>query len=102
MKKSRKDGGQSMPTEGEATPAPKMPDSVNNCPIVAIGASAGGLEPILQLLEALPANTGAAYVILQHLPAGHESLVPELIRARTPMTVTAAKASTNPSILPVR
>ena len=91
MKKSRKDGGENQPPAGKATPAPKMPESVKICPIVAIGASAGGLEPILQLLGALPANTGAAYVILQHLPATHESLMPELIQARTAMKVTEAK-----------
>ena len=50
-----------------------------SCPIVAIGASAGGLEAIIQLLENLPPDTGAAYVVLQHLSAVHESILPEFI-----------------------
>jgi len=39
MTKSGKAGGQLLSPEGVATPAPKIPDSVNICPIVAIGAS---------------------------------------------------------------
>src|SRR5271156_3259457 len=36
-------------------------------PVVGIGASAGGLEAFKQLLENLPANTGMAFVLIQHL-----------------------------------
>jgi two-component system CheB/CheR fusion protein len=61
------------------------------CPVVAIGASAGGLEPILQLLEALPGSTGAAFVILQHLPPDHESVLPQLLRSRTAMKTKTAE-----------
>jgi two-component system CheB/CheR fusion protein len=41
--------------------------------IVAIGASAGGLQAYTEFLEALPATTGMTFVIVQHLAAGHES-----------------------------
>lgn len=58
-----------------------------SCPIVAIGASAGGLEAIIQLLENLPPDTGAAYVVLQHLSAVHESILPELLEKKTKMQV---------------
>jgi two-component system CheB/CheR fusion protein len=56
-------------------------------PVVAIGASAGGLEAIVQLLENLPADTGAAFIILQHLSASHESILPELLEKKTRMKV---------------
>ena len=36
-------------------------------PIVGVGASAGGLEAFTQLLKALPADTGMAFVLVQHL-----------------------------------
>ena len=36
-------------------------------PIVAIGASAGGLEAISELLRNLPEDTGMAYIYIQHL-----------------------------------
>ena len=35
--------------------------------IVGIGASAGGLEALEQLFAALPADTGMAFVVVQHL-----------------------------------
>lgn len=58
--------------------------------IVAIGASAGGLEPILALLTNLPAVTGAAYVIIQHLPANQDDLLPQVLQAKIPMKVRIA------------
>jgi two-component system, chemotaxis family, CheB/CheR fusion protein len=36
-------------------------------PIVGIGASAGGLESIFELIAGIPANTGMVYVFVQHL-----------------------------------
>ena len=39
-------------------------------PIVGIGASAGGLDPIRELLEALPVDTGMSFVVIQHLATG--------------------------------
>ena len=40
-------------------------------PIVAIGASAGGLEASKKLVGALPADTGMAFVLVQHLDPTH-------------------------------
>jgi chemotaxis response regulator CheB len=37
-------------------------------PVVAIGASAGGLDAMMELLKYLPANTGMAFMALCHLP----------------------------------
>nr|MBA4140442.1 hypothetical protein [Segetibacter sp.] len=42
-------------------------------PIVAIGASAGGLERVTKLLENLPCDLGMAFVYIQHLDRYHES-----------------------------
>jgi chemotaxis response regulator CheB len=36
-------------------------------PLVLIGASAGGLDPITRLLDALPPDTGMAFLVVQHL-----------------------------------
>ena len=58
-----------------------------NCPIVAIGASAGGLEALTHLVENLSGDTGAAYVIIQHLSAGHDSSLPELLARKSLMKV---------------
>ncbi len=55
--------------------------------VVGIGASAGGLQAYIEFLEALPANTGMAFVIVQHLAAEHESLLATLLSRATPMPV---------------
>jgi len=58
--------------------------------IVGIGASAGGLEAVGELLGALPAATGMAYIVVQHLDPKHESLLPEILAKKTAMPVSAA------------
>jgi two-component system CheB/CheR fusion protein len=57
---------------------------------VAIGASAGGLEALTELLRRLPPTLGAAYVIVQHLDPAHESLLAELLARVAPFPVTQA------------
>ncbi|HXB58801.1 MAG TPA: chemotaxis protein CheB [Candidatus Acidoferrales bacterium] len=60
-------------------------------PIVGIGASAGGLEAMTQLLKQLPADTGMAFVLVQHLDPTHESAMSSLLARATEMTVTEAR-----------
>ena len=59
--------------------------------VVGIGASAGGLEAFEQLLRALPANTGLAYVMVQHLAPRYESMLSELLAKSTAMPVVEVK-----------
>ncbi len=56
-------------------------------PIVAIAASAGGLEAVSELLAALPSETGMAFVVVQHLDPGHESLLTEILSKKTSLSV---------------
>jgi two-component system CheB/CheR fusion protein len=58
--------------------------------IVAIGASAGGLGACMKLLAALPSNIGMAFLVVLHLEPNHESLLVELLGARTLMPVVQA------------
>jgi len=60
-------------------------------PIVAIGASAGGLEAVSLFLKSLPSVTGMAYVYIQHLDPTHESRLTEILARHTRMTVLEAK-----------
>jgi two-component system, chemotaxis family, CheB/CheR fusion protein len=60
-------------------------------PIVAIGASAGGLEALLELLGGLAPPTGLAYIAVQHLSPDHESLLPEILAKKLALTVIAAR-----------
>ena len=54
-------------------------------PVVAIGASAGGLEAFEQFFTHMPPDTGMAFVIVQHLDPSHKSILAELIRRYTTM-----------------
>jgi two-component system, chemotaxis family, CheB/CheR fusion protein len=56
-------------------------------PVVGIGASAGGLEAFTQLLSHLPADTGMAFVLIQHLDPKHKSLLREILARVTAMSV---------------
>ena len=56
-------------------------------PIVGVGASAGGLEAFTQLLQHLPADSGMALVLVQHLDPTHKSLLREALAKTTAMTV---------------
>lgn len=47
---------------------------------MAIGASAGGLQASQELLRHIPANTGLAFVIVQHLDPTHPSALHEILQ----------------------
>ena len=59
--------------------------------IVAIGASAGGLKAIEELFSSLPANTGMAFIVIQHLSPDYKSLMVELLSKKTQMKVVRAE-----------
>jgi len=56
-------------------------------PIVAIGSSAGGLEAVSNLLKNLPADTGMAFIYVQHLSPNSKSLTSSLLSKQTKMVV---------------
>ena len=60
-------------------------------PIVAIGASAGGLEAVTQLLRHLPSDTGMAFVYIQHLSPDYKSILASLLSKSTRMKVIEAR-----------
>jgi two-component system, chemotaxis family, CheB/CheR fusion protein len=55
--------------------------------IVGIGSSAGGLAAMEHFLAQTPANTGMAYVVVQHLDPTQKALLPELLQRITTMPV---------------
>ena len=60
-------------------------------PIVGIGASAGGLEALRELLRGLSDDAGMAYVVVQHLDPTHKSLLADLLARATRMDVREAR-----------
>lgn len=55
--------------------------------VVAIGASAGGLEAVTQLLKNISPTTGMAFIYVQHLSPDHKSLLDVLLSKVTQMEV---------------
>ena len=63
-------------------------------PIVAIGASAGGLEALSLLVENLTPDFGMAYVVVEHLDPHHKSMLVELLSRKTTVPVEEARHKT--------
>ncbi|ERS85698.1 chemotaxis protein CheB [Halomonas sp. PBN3] len=61
----------------------------NAVPVVGIGASAGGLEALSQLLHGLDPALPFAYVVLQHVSPTHRSMLPEILGRDTALEVRA-------------
>lgn len=55
--------------------------------VVGIGASAGGLDAIERLFDKMPAETGMAFVVVQHLSPNFRSLMDELLARHTKMPI---------------
>jgi two-component system CheB/CheR fusion protein len=58
---------------------------------IGIGASAGGLEALQTLLQNLPTQTGACFVIVQHLSPDFKSMMLELLSKHTTMRIQNIK-----------
>ncbi len=56
-----------------------------------MGASAGGLEAFEQFLRAMPADSGLAFVLVQHLDPSHASILSEILQRSTDMPVVEAQ-----------
>jgi two-component system CheB/CheR fusion protein len=78
---------QTTPPRLPAAPSGAPPPAEDSCPIVGVGASAGGLEAFTQLLQPLPATPGLAFVLVQHLDPAHESLLAGLLARVTRLPV---------------
>ncbi len=59
-------------------------------PIVGIGASAGGLDALKKFFAAMPADSGMAFVVIQHLDPQHASRMAEILSKYTAMKVVEA------------
>ena len=58
--------------------------------VVAVGASAGGLEAIHEFFDHTPDSSNLCFVIIQHLSSDHKSLLVELVAKHTHMHVAEA------------
>lgn len=72
-----------METSGEETQGPVLP-----YPVVAFGASAGGLQAFTEILENLDPNTGMSFVLVTHLAPDQKSFLSEIVERYTRMPVS--------------
>jgi two-component system, chemotaxis family, CheB/CheR fusion protein len=92
--------GQILDAEANLSPAPRgwgvdrqMPRSsasVDSFPVVAIGASAGGIDALKHFLGKLPPDSGMSFVLIQHLSPDYRSNLPEVLSRFTKMPVVEA------------
>ena len=66
---------------------PKPPHPQRPRLIVGLGASAGGLDPLEQFFDAVPAESGMAFVVVQHLSPDYPSLMHELLGRHTALPI---------------
>src|SRR5690242_20669151 len=59
--------------------------------VVGIGASAGGLESFRIFFSFMPADSGAVFIVVQHLSPSHESLTTSLLSSCALMPVITIK-----------
>src|SRR5258708_27006665 len=63
------------------------PAAVKSFPVVGVGDSAGGFEAFGEMLNALPTDTGMAFVLIQHLDPTHESMLAPLLARKSALPV---------------
>jgi two-component system CheB/CheR fusion protein len=85
MKSKRPNTNRSAPAKTGSEPPPS--GSKDDFLVVAIGASAGGIEACTELMRNLPVDTGMAFVLVQHLDPKHHSILTELLSKETSMRV---------------
>lgn len=83
------------PMTPDKNSSPPSDDDVTlNFPVVALGASAGGLAAMNDFFQELPDSTGMAFVVVQHLAPDQDSELAAILQRSTPMTVAQIKSST--------
>ena len=76
-------GGNENPSGDNVT----SEDVGGQVPMVAIGASAGGLEPFEQFFGSMPVDSGVAFTVIQHLSPDFESMMDELLSRHSSMDI---------------
>ena len=77
-----------------ATPPPAAPPPAEPLVVVGIGASAGGLKALQRFVEAVPADSGMAYVVIMHLDPERKSRIAEILQDRTSIPVRQVTRAT--------
>ncbi|RJQ16700.1 MAG: hypothetical protein C4560_09110 [Nitrospiraceae bacterium] len=74
---------ESLKQAGPDKEAAKPADRSSGIPVVGLGGSAGSLEAFRTFFTTMPSDSGAAFVVIQHLAPRHVSLLAELLAQHT-------------------
>jgi chemotaxis methyl-accepting protein methylase len=91
---ARDKGRERLAKAKRSTSSDDAPSEERLFPIVGIGASAGGLEALDVFLRNIPANSGIAFIIVQHLEPTQKDFLVELLQRSTAMKVVQIKDRT--------
>jgi two-component system chemotaxis response regulator CheB len=76
--------------DDDITPETRRPRPGAAFDLVVIATSAGGLAALTTVLTPLPADFAAAVLVVQHLDPRHKSVMDDILRRRTALTVELA------------
>ncbi|WP_136442434.1 CheR family methyltransferase [Pacificoceanicola onchidii] len=85
-RKSKKTAPVSEGKSADTTGSPPQVDPAN-IPVVAIGGSAGALEPLEAFFQNAPVDRGWCFVVIQHLSPDYRSMMDSLLSRRSSMTI---------------
>jgi two-component system, chemotaxis family, CheB/CheR fusion protein len=88
VKENEQNGAQTSATAAAPRPTPKQFGV--RFPVVALGASAGGLEALRYLFSRLPEESGMAFVVIQHLDPERPSMLTKVLEGKTRLSVVEA------------
>ncbi len=83
---SKRIARQALPSASRPPP-PHTNDATAAIRVVGIGASAGGLDAFIDLVSSIPAETGLAFVLVQHLDPRHQSMLAGILAGATRIPV---------------
>ena len=76
--------------QSSSVPTRATLEEERDCPVVGIGASAGGVDALCRFFRHLPDEVGMAFVVVLHLSPDHESNLTEILQHETGLTVQVA------------
>ena len=91
MPEEEKKKEHSQTREESARPGPrhkKAEEENGAIPVVGIGASAGGLDPLEHFFQKVPVDSGIAFVVVQHLDPRHKSVMASLLERKSSLKAT--------------
>jgi two-component system, chemotaxis family, CheB/CheR fusion protein len=90
-KRERPATGTTSPQKSAGNLSTEPAGATSGIPVVGLGGSAGSLQSFKNFFSTMPGDSGAAFVVIQHLAPAHPSMLAEILAQQTPMQVCEAQ-----------